>query len=159
MHRAILKGRAAFLYVHFNRPDRHHTHTRRQTTERFFMKKALATVTAIALALPATAALAQEQEEMPTIIVTAPRGMSEENAKRWERHNRDAAKLETQLVKYYEERRDDISDVKEAREDYEDAKDKLEDEEEDMRRTTKDIEKAEKRLREIEKKRARLQRN
>ena len=118
------------------------------------MRKALAAATALALTLPATAALAQD--EMPTIVVTAPKDLSEKDAERWERYNRDAAKIETQLAKYYEERRDDISDVKEAREDYEDAKDKLEDEEKDMRRTARDIEKAEKKLRDIQKKRARL---
>ena len=118
------------------------------------MRKALAAATALALTLPATAALAQE--EMPTIVVTAPKNLSEKDAERWERYNKDAAKLEERLAKYYEERRDDISDVKEAREDFEDAKDKLEDEEKDMRRTAEDIEKAEKKLRDIQKKRDRL---
>ena len=118
------------------------------------MKKALAAATALALTLPATAALAQD--EMPTIIVTAPKNLSQQDAERWERFNKEAAKIEKQLADYYEERRDDISDVKEAREDYEDAKDKLEDEEKDMRRTAKDIEKAERKLRDIQKKRDRL---
>lgn len=125
------------------------------------MRKALAAATALALALPASVAVAQQ--DMPTIIVTAPRTLSDEKAERWRQFNKDAAKIEARLANLYDERRDDISDVKEARDDYEDAKDrledtedKLEDEQKDMRRTAKDIEKAERKLRDIARRRARL---
>ncbi len=115
------------------------------------MRKILAA--AISLTLPAAA---MAQDEMQTIIVTAPKTVSAEDAKRWEQFNRNAAKIEKRLAKLYDERRDDVSDVKEARDTFEDAKDKLEDEKKDMRRTARNIAKAENRLREIARQRALL---
>ena len=119
-------------------------------------KHALPFLAPVLLAMPAAASAQALEAE---IVVIAPSGLGEKEARDWADLNQDARKLGERMAKLRKEMRDDESDVAEARRDFEDAERKLQKEQEDLDETARDIAENERDMQNIQRRRDELRAN